>query len=232
VVAFASTVGPFYREANPRLRPPVTIRILSGEGRLTGTLGEFPGTEIMAGGAARAMTVGPVVFGRRLHAWARGNRIAVANDDQYSIRVYDAAGKLLYVIRQTRAPVAPRPKTRKSHSLPDCVAATPPTTRWPGTSGHVRRAVQVHDPARLRWLGKRDLVAPIRPHGELWVRSIRSIPRKRGPGRPSIAGCLPGRLDLPPRSTLLEVGDVWVLLRTLDDLDVEHIQLYGLEPPS
>jgi hypothetical protein len=234
LVAFASVVGPFYREPSPRLRRPVTIHFLASEGRVDGTLGEFPGTEIMTGGAARAMTTGPVIFGRRLHATARGNRIAVANDDQYSVRVYDEAGKLLQVVRQSRKPVAPRPG--------DFEKALPPGLQGGATpNSPLARNLKAMLDDRYEYATLPAFGGPggetsslrLDPAGILWVQEYQIDRDEPGAWQAfDRDGVFVGRLELPDRSTLLDVGADWVLLRTLDELDVEHVQLYGLERPS
>jgi hypothetical protein len=234
LVAFGNFIGPVPEES-ARQRRTVPIRFVTTDGRLAGTLGEFPGTEVMTGGATRAMTTGPVIFGRRLHVRARGDRIAVGNDDRYSVRIYDGSGKLLHVVRQTRAPVTVRPD--------DFERALPPTLRGGATpNGALGRNLRAMiDDVMYRYTtlpaygGAGSETSSLRfdPAGGLWVQEYQIESEEPAAWQAfDRDGVFLGRLALRARATLLDVGADWVLLRTLDELDVEHIQLYGLERPA
>lgn len=83
-------------------RPALELEIADPQGAVSAVLGPFPGNEHFrteSGGS------GGVLFGRRLHVAGARDRIAVANDDAFRVRVYDASGRLLHVNTQPRTPV-------------------------------------------------------------------------------------------------------------------------------
>lgn len=69
--------------------------------------------------------------------------------------------------------------------------------------------------------------------GNLWVREYQ--PRRVESASWQVfapAGAILGCLDFPDSVELLDVGQDWILTRARDELDVERVVLYGLEPPS
>lgn len=52
--------------------------------------------------------------------------------------------------------------------------------------------------------------------------------KRRTAGACDPEGRLLGQIDLPYRFTVYEIGSDYVLGRRVDELDVEHVELYGL----
>jgi hypothetical protein len=66
--------------------------------------------------------------------------------------------------------------------------------------------------------------------GNLWVQEYRmSGPDSESWQSFSPTGEFVRRIDFPPKTNLLDIGTDYVLLKVIDDLDVEHVVLYGLE---
>jgi hypothetical protein len=170
----------------------------------------------------------PLVFGRGLHVSARGDRIAVANDDAYSIRIYDAAGKLLQVVRERREPVRVR--------AGEWEEALPPALRpdAPRGVGQFQRNVEQQPRLATKPLFGGNCFSPCMlfdQPGNLWVKEYDATNADDG----SVwhvfdpQGVFTGVFVVPPRMTILDAGADWVLMNVKDDLDVEHVVLYGLE---
>jgi hypothetical protein len=83
-------------------RPEWEVEVADSTGALAALIGRFPGGEFFRSDDGGS---GSVLFGRRLHVSAARDRVAVANDDAFRIRVYDPAGNLLHIIAQQRSPV-------------------------------------------------------------------------------------------------------------------------------
>ena len=233
LVAFRGAAGP-EPEASSRLRKPVTLYFVSRDGAIAGALGEFPGVEMATGGRANRMAGTAVVFGRKIHAKARGDRIAVANDDAYSIRIHDASGKLLYLIRQNRAPVPVRPGDFE-RALPGPLrgGATPDNPLAQSLRAILDDMYKHTTMPAFGGTGSETSSFRFDPSGGLWVQEHQISPDDPQAWQAfDREGAFVGRLDLPAKVTLLDVGPDWVLLKTLDELDVEHVQLYGLERPT
>jgi hypothetical protein len=168
------------------------------------------------------------VFGRGLGVSVRGDRVAVGNDDAYSIRVYDSSGKLVQIVRESRQPVKAGPGEWEN--------TIPPAAR--GANANSRFAIGFRDQPHLDtkppWGGfciascvQLDQV------GNLWVAEYRT----GFVGQVETEtwhifdpmGVFLGRLALPARTVWMDAGADWVLVRQLDDFDVQHVVLYGLE---
>src|SRR5207237_2251963 len=66
--------------------------------------------------------------------------------------------------------------------------------------------------------------------GNLWVQEYRlnlDDPDRWQSFSP--VGAFVGRLDLPAKTTLLDIGTDYALLKVIDEFDIEHVVLYGLE---
>lgn len=187
--------------------------------------GEFPGEEISR---TRSATAG-VVFGRGLEIEARGGRIAVGNTDAYSVRMYGPTGEPVQVVRQVRDPVPVQPG--------DFERALPEPFRPGAPPGQSRMAQNIR-PAieQMPRLTTLPAFMDVRLDGAgtLWVADYRvgwlATPLVWSAFAPD--GTYLGRLDVPDRFTVLDIGTDWILARTVDELDVERVVLYGLERPA
>jgi hypothetical protein len=233
IIALNDFIGPGrgFGEKNPRLRLPVNVFVISSDGSSKESVGEFPGPE----GSVGQYAVAPVYFGRDLHAKARGDRIAVGNTDAYSVRIYDGAGKLLQIVRQTRTPVPVQDgdwekmtpeglkpggaaaNTQMGRNVIPLIEQMYRYTTFPAFGGEIQ-VIAGSDAIRLD------------EAGDLWVeeyRMNRELPDAWQAFSP--AGAFLGRLELPAKSTLLDVGTDYALIKVIDELDVEHVVLYGLQ---
>ena len=193
------------------------------DGASTEPFGAFPGAEVSLAG----MGGFPVVFGRNLHVAARGDRVAVGDDDAYSIRIYDGAGTLLHVVRQSREPAVVQPGDFE-RAVPEGLRPEAP----PSPMKTLMEASMENMPHHTTFPAYGDF--HLDQAGRLWVAEY--DPSFNGEGSAYQAfdddGVFLGRLDLPGGATILDAGPDWILLRSQDDLDVERVVLYRLVPPG
>lgn len=205
------------------VRRPLAVSWLSLRDGSLRPFGEFPGAEIFQVG----MTTGPLVFGRGIHAAARGDRIAVGNDDAYSIRLYDGSGRIRLVVREPRGAV--------KVSAGEWEEAVPPGFRDGSAANSPFKKVydeQPHLPTRPSWGGWcSPTCLRLDQAGNLWVQEFaaNAFGERQAWHAFDRQGKFLGQLDLPPRSFLLDVGADWVLLNQKDEMDVERVMLFGLE---
>jgi hypothetical protein len=77
----------------------VRIDLVTRDGRVGATVGEFPGTESSNLSLSGVGAMG-VAFGRGAFHAAAGDRIAVGTNDSFSVRLYGADNQLFRVVRQ------------------------------------------------------------------------------------------------------------------------------------
>jgi hypothetical protein len=207
-------------------RNPVTVVWMGLDGGTVSPFAEFPGAESFRFNYSSM----PLVFGRGLHIVASGDRIAVANDDAYSIRVYDMTGKLLQVVRERREPVPVR--------AGDFEAAIPPAPA-PLPGDRFLRNLEAQPRLRTKPpFGGGCPYSCLRfdRAGNLWAREYMPGTNFLFGNNPGSVwhifnpqGVFTGSLIIPPKTVILDAGADWVLVNQRDDLDVEHVVLYGLE---
>jgi hypothetical protein len=186
-------------------------------------LGEFPGMEVSrVGGAAF-----PVPLAPGMAVAANGGRAAVGDNATYSVNVYDDTGTLLQVVRLNRPPTPAQPG--------DFELGLPAILRLDSAGGRRQTSFTVtldqmphHETLPAYGDVRLDYA------GNLWVGdyAVEWLAQPRTWSMFDPEGIYVGRLEVPDRSTVLDIGEDWILLRTLDDLDVERVVLYGLTPPT
>jgi hypothetical protein len=210
-------------------RRPVrgTVR-LSSEGEVLNPLPDFPGREevrmsIGSGGQRRAFGSMPSPFGKESVFAVFRDRFAVGTQDSEEISVLGLSGEPLSPIRWEgtgRAVTQEVIAERRAWELAQ--------TRSPETRMQVEQVL-------------RDEVYPdsLPAHGAiyydeagtLWVEAYHPFDQSevvwQGFGRD---GKPAGRFSLPGRFRVFRIGRDYVLGKRWDELDVEHVQLYGLTP--
>jgi hypothetical protein len=196
-------------------RNPQTVITVGVDGATGEALGEFPGAEESV---FEGLGMG-VIFGRRLHFHARGDRVAVGNDDTYSVRIYGADGHLLHVVRQARVPI-PVGDNDFEAAAPPVIPTSPIQARLSGALEQMPRHATFPAYQDLR-LGVGD---------RLWIQDF-VRPGEEGATWHAFGpdGAYRARLDLPRATDVLDFGEDQVLVRVRDDLGVERVRVYGLE---
>lgn len=199
-------------------------------GELLGTIGRFPERDsyrALDTYQGRKMIVEvDFPFGREPHAAVHGDRLYFGAGETHTIRVSTPQGKLVQTYRR---PHAPRKVTRKE------------IERWKreypqrvGSTGEAREVLdrvlaeiptsEAH-PAFSGFLVDAD--------GNLWIQEepgAAGAPLSWYVVAPNGKGI--AEVKMPYGFTPLQIGPDFVLGRWRDDLDVEHVQLYGLRKSS
>lgn len=197
------------------MRTPANIVRVGPDGAAGEAFGTYPGNEESV---FEGLSAG-VIFGRALHVHARGDRIAIGNDDAYSVRVHGLDGSLLHIVRLDRAPL--------TVGADDFEATAEPLRRPGPLQGRMTGALeQMPRHATFPAFGAVELGAD----GRLWVRDF-TPPGGEGEIWHAFDadGTYLARLELPPGMDVLEFGESRILVRARDEMDVERVRLYGLE---
>ena len=189
--------------------------------------GDYPGTESMCdpspvGPGCRA-SVG-VLFGRHLLQAAAADRIAIANSDSFSVRIYDGRGALQQVVRQRHTP-KPVEEGDFADARSEVMEGMPPRVRAMFTTLFEQMPRHATYPAFESIRLDRT--------GELWVESSRH-PDDRRPVWQVFDrdGLLIGRVEAPLGLAITDSGADYILGVTKDEQDVERVRLYRLERPA
>ncbi len=227
-VGAASMTGPDGGSEDFRQEEP--LYTVSPEGESGDELFSSPGDEAFmysagSNNAGNSMVFfGAPMFGRSTEYAIHGNRLFVAANDTYEIRIHERDGTLQSIVRRqhdflevTDADIEALREEQLNRDLPpglretmvDVLDATP-----------IRETMPAFD---------RVLVDRI---GNLWVEVYR---RPGGTVQRwtvfDTQGVLLGTLAVPDGFAVMDVGDDYVLGRWMDDLEIEHVQIYELIKP-
>jgi outer membrane protein assembly factor BamB len=206
-------------------RFPTYFRSYEPDGSLATDFGEYPGYELFmwvdAGGGPRSIGASVLPFGRTTVAAVTADRLYLGTQDSYEIRAYDPSGSLRSIIRLDQEL---RPLTSSD------------------AAAYLERQLEgIDDPSRqaerrrqIEDMGMRETMPA---HGNLAVDVLGHlwVSESRGPQDDSPAytvfdaeGKLVGRLPVPRRFGVIEIGSDYVLGTYVDELDVEYVRVYRL----
>jgi hypothetical protein len=214
------------------VRREVARVVVAGNGGVEGRMiGDYPGGEGQClpvgtpGHGCRASF--PLPFGRRFFSFASRDRIALANSDSFSVRIVDARGTPIHVVRQRREPMEVR-RSDDERARSTLVEYFPDRLR-----PEVQRAVDA-----MPHYATFPAFADVRldRDGELWVEES----RRPGDDQPvwqvfDRDGVLIGRVETPVGLAITDIGADYLVGVWRDALDVERVRLYRYEratPPS
>jgi len=207
------------------IRPLEPLYIVSAEGEFTDSLFAYPGAEMYAFHSTNLVFTGPPLFARSLEYEVNDNRVYVASNEQYEIRVHSLAGRLESIVRKqheplevTDADVAVLREEQLSGDTPEQMRALLTVVF---NSSPVPATMPAYDGILLD------------SDDNLWVEEYNR------PGDPvqrwtvfNDAGEMLGTLSLPERFAISEVGDDYVLGVWEDELEIEHVRMYELLKPG
>ncbi|MGI9625775.1 MAG: hypothetical protein ACR2QM_02985 [Longimicrobiales bacterium] len=203
-------------------RNPTIASVLDATGEIQSSLPEQPGDEIFMMLGDGSIDVLRFAFAKSFVARAQGDRILFGPNDTFDLRLYTDAGELERIVR----------------------LGTPPRVvtdaDW---EAEIDRRVE--GAAEERRPGLRTLYAEIPkpdalpafadalvdPLGHIWANVFRP-PVEPGPAVWAVfdpEGRFLGYVETPEGLILHQVGPDYILGHSTDDLDVEHIQLWGLD---
>jgi hypothetical protein len=192
-------------------------------GSSEGPWGQFPGGESSAVVSEGNSTSYRVTFGRDLHVFGRDDRVAVGNDDAFSVRVYDPSGTLLHVVRLAvpSKQVTAADFDRVLDELLDRVEAEPFRERIRAGFEQMPRHGTLPAYASIRLDEQR----------RLWVEESQ-LPWDQGPVLWYVFdenGELQRSVEMPESLTVLDIAYGFVSGVIRDELGTERVRLYRLE---
>jgi len=207
-------------------RPDVAYVVVPpGGGAPLDTLGRFAGSERFvriaeSGGEITSVEIVRAPFSKTTTVITHGGELIVATQDHAEVRGYDPEGALRQIVRTG---AAPRPVTPE---LIDAVVER----RVADLPADRRRAVRDGMLATVtaEFVPPYGTIAVDDP-GNLWVQDYPELEDDQRWTIYDPDGALAARIALPATFTPYQIGDDWILGRELDELEVEHVRLYGIE---
>ena len=231
VLASASPDGGGVREYRELtlVREPVSLITLSPTGEVAHEVGTFPGDEQIVQNRASPQAQGFIFsstyvsppFPRSTY-WAVGDReIFVGDNESFKIDVYDQNGDLR---RRILCPELDRPLT--SDDVEGAKASRLKQTESPESR---RLAASLFDdfPVPQLWPAFSELM--LDHEGFLWVREYGGS-NDWFVFQPT--GELAGKVEMPAKSKVYEIGEDYVVLRPPDDLDVPKVRIHRIRRQS
>ncbi len=210
---------------NGTRRFPANFRSYQRDGSLATDFGEYPGYELFMwvreGGGTGSMGASLLPFPRTTVAAVAADLLYLGTQDSYEIRAYDPSGSLRSIIRLDQEL---RPLT--SSDVAAYLEAQLENIDDPGRQARRRREIEgmsIGETMPAYGGMTADAI------GHLWVLEYGS-PQDAAPVYTVFdpEGKLVGRLPMPDRFTVIEIGSDYVLGRYTDELDVEYVRLYRL----
>ena len=205
-------------------RHPTTVVLLDAEGEVLAELPAQPGDEIYMQAEEGRMEIMRFPFFRGFMIAAWGESIVFGPTDRPEVAVYDRAGSLVRLIRLA-APPRPVTEADRQAQIERMVAAAPADARAATRTRYRDMPTPEFFPTFDRALADSQ--------GNLWVRLF--TPPVEGEGETRVwavfgpEGRILGRVETPAGVRVLRVGDDFIVGHFNDELDVEHIQVWGLD---
>jgi len=209
-------------DADRKVARPIEPRYSIGpEGDFEDSLCAYPGAEVVMHSFESMGLVyfGPPLFGRSTYYAVRGNRIYVASNDSYEVRLHARDGSLQSIVRRqyenvevTDADIETFKEQQLSGDMP---------------SGMRDPLAEVLDNSPIRETMPAFDSLIVDRMGNLWVeeynRPADTVPRWTVFTE---EGEMLGTISLPAGFHLQDVGDDYVLGSWADELEVEHVRMY------
>jgi hypothetical protein len=204
---------------SPVLRVPATLARLGATA--AESVASMGSDEIVVRRSARSVSAMMRPFGLNGRVAVTGDGFVVGEGDAHAFRRYASSGRLETIFRRPGARVALLPAdTAREHALRSGAALT---VREREAIDNVWRTVPFPDS-----LPAHGEIVPD-PSGAVWVRDI--VRPGGDASRYQVYGAdgtWLGPVELPPRCTLLWVGTDAVLVRRVDENEVEHVAVHRL----
>ena len=210
-------------------RAPTVYRSCAPDGSLATDFGDFPGAAFFLEWAERdgRRNLNPylIPYGMLPQATVSADFFYFGGGDRYEIQAFAPTGELVRLIRLDREPIRTTEEDKQRYieeSVPDRVGEE---------RARELRALFEHLPASETFPAYGQLKADAL--GFLWVEEYR-LPGEEVPIWKIFDpdGALVGRVSLPLDVGILEMGADYLLGIRLDEMDVEYVELYGLERPG
>jgi hypothetical protein len=202
-------------------RPSIALATFSVDGEKIADLGGFPEDEYWSESGPDHPHRWRRAFGRRTAITVSDSLIFIGTGEVFSVDGYSRSGHLLRRLRYVG--FAPATVSAEDHNiwLEETLA-----TVEPNMAEHMRPFFENIQPRTTLPPYDRVLTDVV---GNLWVEHYRRPGDEKHTWTVfNEKGFVLGQVGVPGGFDILEVGTDYVLGRWLDDLDVEHIQLYRL----
>lgn len=202
-------------------RPTQTLYRMKSAGGLVDTIGHFPGTESYVETNGSSLNIMSFKFARSSVVTAAGNGFHFSSADESEIESYSLDGRPQRLIRWVRAarPVTPADVERWKRER---MAGMPEGLR------QMTQAMVDHLPFPETMPSLSEV--RVDTEGNIWAQDYQAwdtdAPRWFVFGRD---GQLLGDLSMPVGFRVYQIGSDYVLGRRIDELEIEHVDVYSLE---
>jgi hypothetical protein len=203
------------------LQDTAALYLCNAQGEPADSLRQFPYSDLQLFETPHGPSVTRLPFGRTTQVGTAGNGFFIGTAATYELRLYSSDGTLRRIVRREHQP---RPVTdadiRRYKDRRMATASEMEKTRF----ALERRLDETDYPSTMPAFGN----VLVGRDGHLWVADYTA------PGEASHwtafnrTGRMVAALETPPGFLVFEFGSDYVLGRSRDELDVEHVQLYSL----
>ncbi|MYK69443.1 MAG: hypothetical protein F4020_07910 [Gammaproteobacteria bacterium] len=212
-------------------RGTVYLGFFDRDGRPTAGVDGLPGDERVArvgvSGTQVFLSSVPVPFLKTFEGAAAADRVVVGNTERLDLRVYDASGDLVLIIRRPGPPREVGAGDRQAWIDGQLSGVSDPVIR-----NRQRRQYERMDfPSTMPSFRSVDLD----DDGQIWVEEFDPAASPSDESRWSVydgRGQRLGQIAMPPRFRPLEIGRNYVLGVWKDGLGIEYVRLYRLAAPE
>ncbi|MEJ2239049.1 MAG: hypothetical protein P8X82_12185 [Gemmatimonadales bacterium] len=203
------------------IRPVEPLYVVNAEGEFKDSLFAYPGAEMYAFHSSNLVFTGPPLFARSIKYAVNGNRVYVASNDEYEVRVHTTDGTLESIVRKQHVPI----------EVTDADVAVLREEQLGGDAPEQMRVLLTvvfnSSPVPATMPAYDAILVDVM--GNLWVEEYKRPADmvSRWTVFNAEAEML-GTLSLPDRFALSEVGDDYVLGVWRDELGIEHVRVYEL----
>ena len=204
----------------------VAVQLRDGEGEVRSSFGTHPGREPYIYGEGDRSMLFWSIFGRE-PVWATwGDLTVVGNTGRYEVRAFGADGSLARIVRRDHIP---RPPTQGDVAayIEQRVASNIRATE--SEKAQSRRRYQTV-PVAEHFPAFESIMSDALDH--LWVEEYK-FPGEERPGTLWTVfdprGKVLGFVETPEGLWIFEIGEDYILGRSLDELSVEYVELWPLE---
>lgn len=195
--------------------------VFDSEGALVDTVGRHAGAEFFVASQGEHIELMPLPFGRSAHTAAWGDGFYFGTGASYEVAYYSDTGELLRLVRKTHTetPLTPAQIQRYIEAQLDGITDEGERRLMESLLADVPFPEVIPAYQNLR----------VDAEGHLWVQDYLRPGEERA--RWTVfdpEGVLLGVVETPPRFRIYQIGSDFVLGRWTDELDIEHVQLYGL----
>ena len=220
ILAKPATVlsGGVFGAGEPLVRRDEDFGLLLTSGALRVSLGAHPGEEWFSSPTAPAAMPHP--FGRSTTATIWGDLAVAAPTDRYELRAYESDGTLVRIVRREPEPRSPT-QAELDAVLAERYADLPEARR-------TRLLAEMADMPLVEFFPAFEALRSD-PLGYLWVQEYKLPGERENTWTVFDAdGRVRGLVETPPELDVFEIGEDYVLGVTMDEFDVERVQVWSL----